>query len=89
MAYMSIICERNEKFLILSMNVVMRCDFIAEGIIEAANEIEMNVPLIVRLAGTNVELGKKMLSESGLDLIPAGDMDDGAKKAIKAIGGNI
>ncbi|MEC7687199.1 MAG: ADP-forming succinate--CoA ligase subunit beta [Candidatus Thermoplasmatota archaeon] len=68
---------------------IMRCDFIAEGIIEAANEIEMNVPLIVRLAGTNVELGKKMLSESGLDLIPAGDMDDGAKKAIKAIGGNI
>ena len=68
---------------------IMRCDFIAEGIIEAANEIEMNVPLIVRLAGTNVELGKKMLSESGLDLIPADDMDDGAKKAIKAIGGNI
>ena len=68
---------------------IMRCDFIAEGIIEAANEIEMNVPLIVRLAGTNVELGKKMLSESGLDLIPADDMDDGSKKAIKAIGGNI
>ena len=65
----------------------MRCDFIAAGIIEAANEIDMNVPLIVRLAGTNVELGKKMLSESGLDLIPADDMDDGAKKAIKAIGG--
>ncbi len=66
---------------------IMRCDFIAAGIIEAANEIGMNVPLIVRLAGTNVELGKKMLSESGLDLIPADDMDDGAKKAIKAIGG--
>ena len=66
---------------------IMRCDFIAAGIIEAANEIDMNVPLIVRLAGTNVELGKKMLSESGLDLIPADDMDDGAKKAIKAIGG--
>ena len=65
---------------------IMRCDFIAAGIIEAANEIDMNVPLIVRLAGTNVELGKKMLSESGLDLIPADDMDDGAKKAIKAIG---
>ncbi len=66
---------------------IMRCDFIAEGIIEAANEIDMNVPLIVRLAGTNVELGKKMLSESGLDLIAAEDMDDGAKKAIEAIGG--
>ena len=57
---------------------IMRCDFIAEGIIEAAKEIDMKVPLIVRLAGTNVELGKKMLSESGLDLIPADDMDDGA-----------
>ncbi|SVC02131.1 uncharacterized protein METZ01_LOCUS254985, partial [marine metagenome] len=67
---------------------IMRCDFIAEGIITAAKEINMNVPLIVRLAGTNVELGKKMLSESGLDLISADDMDDGARKAIKAIGGN-
>ena len=66
---------------------IMRCDFIAEGIIEAAKEIDMKVPLIVRLAGTNVELGKKMLSESGLDLIAADDMDDGARKAIVAIGG--
>ena len=65
----------------------MRCDFIAEGIIEAAKEIDMKIPLIVRLAGTNVELGKKMLSESGLDLIAAEDMDDGARKAITAIGG--
>ena len=66
---------------------IMRCDFIAEGIIEAAKEIDMEVPLIVRLAGTNVELGKKMLSESGLDLIAADDMDDGARKSIIAIGG--
>ena len=67
---------------------IMRCDFIAEGIITAAKEININVPLIVRLAGTNVELGKKMLSESGLDLISADDMDDGARKAIMAIGDN-
>ena len=66
---------------------IMRCDFIAEGIIEAAKEIDMEVPLIVRLAGTNVELGKKMLSESGLDLIAADDMDDGARKSIMAIRG--
>ena len=66
---------------------IMRCDFIAEGIIEAAKEIDMEIPLIVRLAGTNVELGKKMLSESGLDLIAADDMDDGARKSIMAIGG--
>ena len=66
---------------------IMRCDFIAEGIITAAKEIEIDVPLIVRLAGTNVDLGKKMLSESGLDLITANDMDSGAKKSVNAVGG--
>ena len=66
---------------------IMRCDFIAEGIITAAKEIELDVPLIVRLAGTNVDLGKKMLSESGLDLITADDMDGGARKSVNAIGG--
>ena len=66
---------------------IMRCDFIAEGIITAAKEIELDVPLIVRLAGTNVDLGKKMLSESGLDLITADDMDSGARKSVNAVGG--
>tara|TARA_B110000014_G_scaffold261427_2_gene253122 strand:- start:1586 stop:2755 length:1170 start_codon:yes stop_codon:yes gene_type:complete len=66
---------------------IMRCDFIAEGIITAAKEIKLEIPLIVRLAGTNVDLGKKMLSESGLDLITADDMDSGAKKSVRAVGG--
>ena len=66
---------------------IMRCDFIAEGIITAAKEIKIDVPLIVRLAGTNVDLGKKMLSESGLDLITADDMDSGARKSVTAVGG--
>jgi len=66
---------------------IMRCDFIAEGIITAARETKLGVPLIVRLAGTNVELGKKMLANAGLDLITAKDMNDGAIKSIKAIGG--
>ena len=66
---------------------IMRCDFIAEGIITAAKEIDLDVPLIVRLAGTNVDLGKKMLSESGLDLITADDMDSGARKSVDAVGG--
>ena len=66
---------------------IMRCDFIAEGIITAAKEIELDVPLIVRLAGTNVDIGKKMLSKSGLDLITADDMDRGARKSVNAIGG--
>ena len=65
---------------------IMRCDFIAEGIINAAKEIRLNVPLIVRLAGTNVDLGKKMLSESGLDLITVDDMDTGARKSVSAVG---
>ena len=65
---------------------IMRCDFIAEGIITAAKEIEITVPLIVRLAGTNVELGKEMLAKSGLDIIAATDMNDGAIKAIEAMG---
>ena len=65
---------------------IMRCDFIAEGIINAAKEIDLDVPLIVRLAGTNVDLGKKMLSESGLDLITVDDMDSGARKSVSAVG---
>jgi len=65
---------------------IMRCDFIAEGIIAAAKEIKLDVPVIVRLAGTNVGIGKKMLAESGLNLITADDMNDGAIKAIKAMG---
>ena len=68
---------------------IMRCDFIAEGIIAAAKEVKLHVPLIVRLAGTNVELGKKMLSESGVDLITADDMDSGARKSVKAVGAKI
>ncbi|MEC8948626.1 MAG: succinate--CoA ligase subunit beta, partial [Candidatus Thermoplasmatota archaeon] len=67
---------------------IMRCDFIAEGIITAAREVEISVPLVVRLEGTNVELGRKMLDESALELITASDMDDGARKAIAAAGGS-
>ena len=63
----------------------MRCDIIADGIIAAAKETGLPVPLVARLAGTNAELGKKMLSESGLNLIPADDLDDAAAKIVKAI----
>jgi len=64
----------------------MRCDTIAEGIIAAARETNIGVPLVVRLEGTNVERGKELLSNSGLDIIPADDLDDAAKKAVAAIG---
>ncbi|EEC02090.1 GTP-specific succinyl-CoA synthetase, beta subunit, putative [Ixodes scapularis] len=64
---------------------IMRCDIIAEGIIAAAKEIGIKVPLVVRLAGTNVEKGKEILSNSGLEIIPAHDLADAASKIVEAI----
>ncbi len=63
---------------------IMKCDVIAEGVIAAARELQLKVPLVVRLEGTNVELGKKMLSESGLKITPADDLADAARKAVEA-----
>lgn len=64
---------------------IMKCDIIAEGIIEASKELDLKVPVIVRLEGTNVERGKQLLEESGLALISADDLDDAASKAVAAI----
>jgi succinyl-CoA synthetase beta subunit len=66
---------------------IMRCDVIAEGVVAAVKEIGLKVPLVVRLEGTNVELGKKILKESGLNVIPANDLDDAAQKIVAAIKG--
>ncbi|MDH5552967.1 MAG: ADP-forming succinate--CoA ligase subunit beta [Nitrosomonas sp.] len=63
---------------------IMRCDVIAEGVVMAARQVELNVPLVVRLEGTNVALGKKILAESGLPIISADNMADAAKKAVTA-----
>ncbi|MGB3393989.1 MAG: ADP-forming succinate--CoA ligase subunit beta [Stenotrophomonas sp.] len=63
---------------------IVRCDMIAEGIIAAVKEVDVKVPVIVRLEGTNVEAGKKLLAESGLAITPADDINDGAKKAVAA-----
>jgi succinyl-CoA synthetase beta subunit len=65
---------------------IMRCDIIAEGIISAVKEVGLKAPLVVRLEGTNVEKGKKILSESGLAITPADDLDDAARKVVKAVG---
>jgi len=62
---------------------IMRCDIIAEGVIAAVEEVGLSVPLVVRLEGTNVELGKRLLDESGLDLVSAADMKDGAQKILE------
>jgi succinyl-CoA synthetase beta subunit len=65
---------------------IMRCDTIAEGIIAAAREVHIEVPLVVRLEGTNVARGKELLRESDLAVIPADDLDDAAKKIVAAVG---
>ena len=64
---------------------IMKCDVIAAGVIAAVKEIDLRVPLVVRLEGTNVELGKKMLEESGLPIITASDLDEAAQKITQAI----
>jgi len=64
---------------------IMRCDIIAEGVIAAVREVGLTVPLVVRLEGTNVELGKRILSESGLNVIAADDLDDAAQKIVQAV----
>src|SRR5690606_10448976 len=63
---------------------IMKCDVIAEGVVAAARELELKVPLVVRLEGTNVEAGKKILSESGLKITPADSLGDAAEKVVKA-----
>jgi succinyl-CoA synthetase beta subunit len=63
---------------------ILRCDVLAEGVVQAAREVGLKVPLVVRMEGTNVEQGKKILADSKLDIITASDMRDGAKKAVAA-----
>jgi len=69
-----------EGILVNIFGGIMRCDIIAEGVVAAAREMEIKVPLVVRLEGTNVDLGKKILAESGLKIIPADDLADAAQK---------
>ncbi|MBU3889878.1 ADP-forming succinate--CoA ligase subunit beta [Methylosinus sporium] len=66
---------------------IMRCDVIAEGVIAAVRDVGLAVPLVVRLEGTNVDLGKEIISSSGLDVIPADDLDDAAQKIVAAVRG--
>ena len=64
---------------------IMKCDVIAAGVVAAVKEVGLQVPLVVRLEGTNVELGKKIIAESGLNVITADDLDDAAQKIVKAV----
>ncbi|GAK34269.1 succinate--CoA ligase [ADP-forming] subunit beta [Iodidimonas nitroreducens] len=87
-AFKIILSDENvEAILVNIFGGIMRCDIIAEGIITAAREVNLTVPLVVRLAGTNVELGKQMLNESGLAITAADDLNDAAVKAVAAAKG--
>jgi len=86
-AFKIITSDPNVKALLVNIfGGIMRCDIIAEGIVEAAKQVGVKIPIVVRLEGTNVDLGKKILSESGLAIITADNLDDAAQKATKAIG---
>jgi succinyl-CoA synthetase beta subunit len=74
-----------EGVLVNIFGGIMRCDVIAEGVIAAAREVSLHVPLVVRLEGTNVELGKKILAESGLKIVAADNLADAAQKIVKAV----
>jgi succinyl-CoA synthetase beta subunit len=74
-----------EGILVNIFGGIMRCDVIAEGVVAAIKDVGLEVPLVVRLEGTNVELGKKILAESGLNVIAADDLDDAAQKIVAAV----
>jgi succinyl-CoA synthetase beta subunit len=85
-AFKIILSDSNVKAILVNIfGGIMRCDIIAEGIIAAAKEVGLSLPLVVRLAGTNVELGKSILEKSGLAVISANDLADAADKVVKAI----
>ena len=84
-AFRLILSDPNLKAIFVNIfGGIMRCDVIAEGVVAAAKTIGLSVPLIVRLEGTNREKGKEILAESGLNIIPAADLEDGARKAVAA-----
>ena len=85
-AFKIILSDKNVKGILINIfGGIMRCDILAQGVVDAAKEIKINVPLVVRLAGTNFEKGKEILDNSGLKLISASDLSDAAKKIVEAI----
>lgn len=87
-AFSIILEDSNVKAILVNIfGGIMKCDIIAEGVIAAAKALDLKVPLVVRLEGTNVNLGKKLLAESGLAITPADDLADAAKKAVEAAKG--
>src|SRR5271168_4977410 len=88
-AFKIITSDHNVKGILVNIfGGIMRCDVIAEGVVAAVRDVGLRVPLVVRLEGTNVDLGKKIIRESGLNVVPADDLDDAAQKIVKAVKGN-
>ena len=86
-AFKIILSDKNVKGILINIfGGIMRCDVLARGVIEAAKETKLNVPLVVRLAGTNFEEGKKILNNSNLKILSATDLDDAAKKIVGSVG---
>jgi succinyl-CoA synthetase beta subunit len=82
-----ILSDKNVKGILINIfGGIMRCDVLAKGVIDAVKETKLNVPLVVRLAGTNFEKGKEILNQSNLKILPANDLNDAAKKIVKAVG---
>jgi succinyl-CoA synthetase beta subunit len=87
-AFKIITSDPNVKGILVNIfGGIMRCDIIAEGVIAAVKEVGLKVPLVVRLEGTNVDLGKKIINDSGLNVIAADDLSDAAQKIVKAVKG--
>ncbi len=85
-AFKIILSDKNVKGILINIfGGIMRCDVLAQGVVDAAKEIKINVPLVVRLAGTNFKEGKKILDNSNLDIISASDLSDAAQKIVKEI----
>jgi succinyl-CoA synthetase beta subunit len=87
-AFKIITSDPNVKGILVNIfGGIMKCDVIAEGVVAAVKQVGLKVPLVVRLEGTNVELGKKIIRESGLNVLPADNLDDAAQKIVKAVKG--
>lgn len=85
-AFKIILSDENVKGVLVNIfGGIMRCDIIAEGVVAAAHELEIKIPLVVRLEGTKVEEGKKIMKDSGLDIIAADNLSDAARKIVSSI----
>ena len=88
-AFKILLSDKNVEGLLVNIfGGIMRCDIIATAVIEASREVKLGVPLVVRLEGTNVELGQKLIDESGLPIINADNLSDAARKIVAAVKGS-